>query len=109
VTFNVIRKVESSVELYHLFWSLSEIESSLEMREDWSVPNTLIPFYGDWHDLFCLDTVTGSIIELSDDRSEVYKWKTITDFNESLIPSKDWEETPADTSGIIDSESYLDF
>jgi hypothetical protein len=108
-SYPAIKKTESTEALCHTFWDLDEILSSLELRNDWSIAYTLIPFYGDWHDLYCFDTNTGSIIELNDERSEIYRWKTMSDFRDSLIHSSDWEDPVTETKDIIESESHLDF
>jgi hypothetical protein len=106
---SAIRKEAATEPLYHSFWSYEEIEKSLVLRNEWSILNSLIPFYGDWHDLFCFDTTSESVIELDDDRSEVYRWKSITEFRNSLIHSNDYDEPTSNTSGIIVEESHLDF
>ena len=66
------------------FWSWQEIQEGLELREEWEVDASLIPFYGDWHDLFCLKESTGEIIALDDNRQELCKWASIKDFMSSL-------------------------
>jgi len=66
------------------FWSWEEIQNGLSLREDWEVDTSLIPFYGDWHDLFCLKQSTGEIIALDDNRLELCKWASIKDFMSSL-------------------------
>lgn len=66
------------------FWSWQEIQDGLKLRQEWEVDTSLTPFYGDWHDLFCLNENTGEIIVLDDDRREVYKWASIKDFLSSL-------------------------
>ena len=43
------------------FWSWDEIQKALELRQEWEVDESLIPFYGDWHDLFCLNDNTGVV------------------------------------------------
>jgi hypothetical protein len=62
------------------FWSWQEIQDGLSLRQEWEVDVSLIPFYGDWHDLFCLKESTGEIIALDDNREEHYKWSSIEDF-----------------------------
>ena len=62
------------------FWSWQEIQDGLSLRQDWEVDGSLIPFYGDWHELLCLNGITGEIILLNDDREEICKWASIEDF-----------------------------
>ncbi|MCK5003144.1 MAG: cell wall assembly protein [Gammaproteobacteria bacterium] len=62
------------------FWSWQEIQNGLELRKDWEVDASLIPFYGDWHELFCLNERTGEIIALDDNREEICKWTSINNF-----------------------------
>lgn len=66
------------------FWSWREIQNSLGMRQDWEVADNLIPFYGDWHDLFCLNEDTGEVIALDDNREVVCRWASIDDFMSCL-------------------------
>ena len=62
------------------FWSWHEIQNGMGLRQDWEVDVTLIPFYGDWHELFCLRATTGEIAALDDNRQEICKWASIEDF-----------------------------
>jgi len=66
------------------FWSWQEIEKGLSQRAEWEVDASLTPFYGDWHDLFCLNEKTGEIVALDDNRQELCKWASIKDFMSSL-------------------------
>ena len=34
-------------------------------------------FYGDWHDLFCLNADMGEIVELNDEREVLCTWGSI--------------------------------
>ncbi|MCK4706344.1 MAG: hypothetical protein KAT90_12745, partial [Gammaproteobacteria bacterium] len=38
------------------------------------------PFYGDWHDLFCLNGTTGEIIAMNDEREVLCTWTSVKDF-----------------------------
>jgi len=62
------------------FWSWSDIQKGLERRQEWEVDESLIPFYGDWHDLFCLNENTGEIVALNDEREVLSTWASIKDF-----------------------------
>lgn len=66
------------------FWSLVEIESSLKLRQEWNVPDNLIPFQGDWHELLCLDTDSGAVVYINDDREVVCSWASTEKFIASL-------------------------
>jgi hypothetical protein len=104
--FNSVRTSSGTETLVFSFWSIVEIESALEMREEWEVATSLVPFYGDWHNLFCikLDSTPMEIIEIDDDRNVRNTWHSISDFQKSLL----WQdEEPANISGIIGSESWL--
>jgi len=91
-----------SLSLY--FWSFEEIINSLKLRSEWEIDEKLIPFYGDWHDLYCIDTETGKVIYINDNREIVYEWQDASYFKNSLskeeIPSKGIE-------GIVSAK--LDF
>jgi len=62
------------------FWSWDEIQKGLALRQEWEVDESLIPFYGDWHDLFCLDKNTGEIVALNDEREVLCTWASVKDF-----------------------------
>ena len=62
------------------FWSWEEIQKGLELRQEWEVDESLIPFYGDWHDLFCLNEITGEIVALNDEREVLCTWASIKVF-----------------------------
>ena len=62
------------------FWSWEEIQAGLELRQEWEVDESLIPFYGDWHDLFCLNGTTGEIVALNDEREVLCTWASVKDF-----------------------------
>ena len=62
------------------FWSWEEIQAGLKLRKDWEVDASLIPFYGDWHDLLCLNGRTGEIVALNDEREVLCRWATVKEF-----------------------------
>ena len=62
------------------FWTWQEIQAGLELRQEWEVNESLIPFYGDWHDLFCLNGTTGEIVALNDEREVLCTWTSVKDF-----------------------------
>ena len=62
------------------FWTWEEIQKGLELRQEWEVEESLIPFYGDWHDLFCLNENTGEIVVLNDERAVLCTWASVKDF-----------------------------
>ena len=75
IYFNVVLEA-----LVMPFWSWEKIQQGLVLREEWEVDETLIPFYGDWHDLFCLNTNTGEVVALNDEREVLCTWATSKDF-----------------------------
>jgi hypothetical protein len=66
------------------FWSWEQIQNGLSLRQEWEVDASLIPFYGDWHNLFCLNENTGEIVALNDDREVLCKWDSINNFKSCL-------------------------
>ena len=77
------------------FWSWDEIKNGLSLRREWEVDASLIPFYGDWHDLFCLRESTGEIIALDDNRDELCKWSSIKGFISSLsVREVEYDDKP---------------
>jgi hypothetical protein len=103
--FNVVQAGAKWITLQHSFWNKSEIDRAAKIQEEWDVPKPLIPFYGDWHTLICLHPIDGTLRLLDDRRRVVFKWPTIKEFVRCLASQP---EEPADTSGIIESESWLD-
>lgn len=92
--------IEINAELESIalpFWSLAEIESGLELREEWEIPNSLIPFQGDWHELLCLDIETGKVVYINDDREIIFTWPS----TEKFISSLSKEEVIYDTKPEI--------
>ncbi|WNO11280.1 SMI1/KNR4 family protein [Teredinibacter sp. KSP-S5-2] len=79
------------------FWSIAEIESGITLREEWEVPENLIPFQGDWHELFCLDTESGKVVYINDDRDVIFIWPS----TEAFIASLSKEELIYDTKPEI--------
>ncbi|WP_143157910.1 cell wall assembly protein [Rubritalea squalenifaciens] len=98
-----ILKGDSKECLYHPFWVLDQIMESLDLREEWDVEDSMIPFYGDWHDLIAI-TKEGKVVELNDHREVTYEWDSFENFKESLIEEKDWKDEPSKgLNGIISS------
>lgn len=64
--FNSIALAGKTESLKHCFWSFEEIIKSESMKEEWEVPENFIPFYGNWHDLFCLNWDNNRIVHLND-------------------------------------------
>ena len=76
------------------------------MQEDWDIPEGLTPFYGDWHNLLCLNEATGTVVYLNDLRELLFTWPSCNDFIAALI----WvEEEPIDQQQIPEGELWLDF
>lgn len=89
------------------FWSFEEIEKGLSLREEWDIPLNLIPFQGDWHEIFCLDQNTGKVIYLNDERAIAHEWKNTQEFLRSL--SKDevaYAEKPKIVSAWLSPELF---
>ncbi len=103
---DVVRAGSTTLPLYHSFWSKKEIENARLVQADWDVPETLVPFYGDWHDLICMNIENGSIEMLDDARQRVFVWPSLDEFRKCLASNM---QPPNDTSGVIESESWLDF
>jgi hypothetical protein len=107
--FNAVRlSAEADLPLVHPFWSTEQISKALPIRDEWDVPEHLIPFYGDWHTLFCVDSSTASpsVIMLGDSRVIVHRWESFSAFSASLhtLP-----EERSNHLGIIESKSWLKF
>ncbi len=68
------------------FWSYSEILNMLDLRDQWDVPLSLVPFQGDCHQLICLETTTGGVVMLNDLRETIQRWRDTDSFMASLSP-----------------------
>ena len=62
------------------FWSWDDIQQGLAQRQEWEVDKSLIPLYGDWHDLFCLNVDSGEIVALNDEREALCTWASVKVF-----------------------------
>jgi hypothetical protein len=103
--FNALSSGDKTISLVHPFWSYDAINKGLALRSDWAVPAHLVPFYGDWHDLLCLNLGNGSVLMLNDQRQIVEEWASVEAF-ESALTSLPGDGV--DSTGIIDEESWLD-
>ncbi|MEZ6142079.1 MAG: hypothetical protein R3B84_16055 [Zavarzinella sp.] len=104
--YNAVRTDSEACCLYHSFWTKSEIEHGQQIKSEWNVPTNLLPFYGNWHDLICLNTESGTVQMIDDARRELFSWLSYEAFLQNLTTI---DEATTDTSGIIESESWLDF
>lgn len=105
--FNAVRCGKKKLRLPHPFWTLKSILAAIgDLQADWDVPKTLVPFYGDWHTVICLELKSGAVKMLDDRRKVVCRWASTENFVRGLSVEP---EEPIDTTGIIESESYLDF
>jgi len=80
---NKYASIYFNVELEALsmpFWTWDDIQSGLTLRQEWEVDESLIPFYGDWHDLFCLNQDSGEIVALNDERKVLCTWASAKEF-----------------------------
>jgi hypothetical protein len=88
--------------LVHSFWTASEIRSAIgSLRADWEVPLHLIPFYGDWHTLLCLDEASGAIVYLNDARTELFRWRSPQEFLAPLRSRPDESAQPAQSEDVL--------
>lgn len=75
----------SQIALNLPFWSYEEIQAGASLKPEWQIEDSLIPFFGDWHDVFCLDLLSGQIVFLNDARKVLFAWATPSEFMECLI------------------------
>ena len=109
--FSGLKLGDDLVPLYHPFWTPDEIASGRAIKADWDVPDEMVPFYGDWHDLLCISVATGEVVLMDDGRATIFAWKSSDDFLSCLATHPEMEiESPASTfNGIIEDKSWLDF
>lgn len=86
------------------FWSYEEIIKALDLRQEWDVSDDLIPFWGDWHDLFCLSLKSGQVLYLNDARECLHCWESTIEFEACLSKNEDVNEKSYHAVG-----GYLDF
>ena len=108
VEWNALRLPDGSV--YRVPWPIltsKQIVGAFQLREDWQLPDAFVPLIGDFHDLVGLDYSEGSptVIALDDARRTR---RLFDDFDGFLAARFLADETPTDTSGIIEDESWLD-
>ena len=103
---NAVRTDSETRCLFHSFWTKSEIEHGQQIQSEWDVPANMIPFYGDWHDLICLNIENGSVQMIDDARRVLFTWPSHEAFLHNLTTI---DEEQSDTSGVIESASWLDF
>ncbi len=83
--YNALKTGDQTSDLDHSFWAIDEINESHADKVDWDVPSEMVPFYGDWHDLLCLNTNDGSIAQLDDKRTKIHLWPNVESFVQSLV------------------------
>jgi len=91
------------------FWTWDEIQKGIELRQEWEVDKELIPFYGDWHDLFCLNATSGEIVALNDEREVLCSWASIKEFLSCLSEKEivyDDESAEAGVHHFGDAKGY---
>lgn len=89
------------------FWSWEQIQNGLSLRQEWEVDASLIPFYGDWHNLFCLNESTGEIVALNDDRIVLCRWASIEDFKSCLSEREiEYDDRPQIDNTSISPDHY---
>jgi hypothetical protein len=91
--FAGIRYRDQWKPLVHPFWRVNDIMEGLALRTDWGIDTGLVPFFGDWHDVICLDLKTAAVVYLDDDRNVVHHWATKEDFLSSLTADSPPEPT----------------
>ncbi|MBK1880611.1 SMI1/KNR4 family protein [Pelagicoccus mobilis] len=85
-----------------------EIVEQAALKDEWQIPEGMVPFMGDMHDLACLDLSTKSagVVLLNDQRER----NRITDtFEEFISGIQLTDQAVGDNDGIIEEESWLDF
>ena len=73
--YNAIQIGNSIESLFHSFWSIEKILKAEDMKQEWDIPDYLMPFYGDWHDVFCIDIRNNTILMLNDERQIIHQWE----------------------------------
>lgn len=84
-----------------------QIIEAYDLREDWDIPNSIVPIIGDFHDLIGINysTERPSVVFLNDARDSLCLFDDFDSFLDGRFLS---EEESSDSSGIIEGESWLD-
>lgn len=107
--FSGLRLGDGLVPLYHPFWTPDQIAHGRVIKGDWDVPDEMVPFYGDWHDLLCISVATGQVVLMDDARATIFAWESSDGFLSCLTTHPEMENPSSSHSGIIEDESWLDF
>ena len=99
--YECIRMKDKIDSLSLPFWSYQEIQDGLSIREDWNIAENLVPFFGDWHDIYCLDVTTSQIVYLDDSRNTVFIWPDTQNFIGCLTNEPATEESDAPEPTLI--------
>ena len=96
--------------IYKVPWpvlSPKQIVDAFDLREDWQLPDKFVPLIGDFHNLVGLDysVRSPSVNALNDARESR---QLFDDFDTFLSARFLDDETPADTSGIVEEGTWLD-
>ena len=103
--------LEVGGELIRVPWpplSPKEIADAASIAMDWEIPAGCVPVMGDFHDLVCLLFISAApeVVLLNDSRETLARFPSISAFLAAITPCPD---TPADLSGILVDQSWLDF
>ena len=90
------------------FWSWRDIQDGLLIREEWGVGANLVPFYGDWHDLFCLND-HGQVVAINDERSLLFTWASAEAFVNSLLRDAPLTHNSTSTPTLVSAEISDEF
>ena len=106
--FNAVEEKGDTIRLWMSFWSWDDIEEAEDIKEDWDLAQSYYPFYGDWHDIFCIyiDGEKESIVALNDDREVRATWNSVNEFLGAL---RYFDEGSSEVKTIDEKESWLNF
>lgn len=101
----------SIISIHGCCIELDEIVSMHQVLADWDIPTCCIPFIGDMHEVVCLDYRESSnptVVLLDDSRQVKHAVASFEDFTEGVFLEED-KSMAGEDSGVIESESFLDF
>ena len=106
--FNAVEEKGDTIRLWMSFWSWGDIEEAEDIKEDWDLLPNYYPFYGDWHDIFCIykDGEKESVVALNDDREVQASWSSVNDFLGALSY---FDNEASEVKTIDEKETWLNF
>lgn len=87
-----------------------EIVQAKNVAADWEIPGRVVPIIGDFHDLVCLDYLSGKqpcVIAMDDERTTRFLFDRFDAFLDA--PRVEIEESPIKPPPVVKEKTWFDF